>query len=668
MSGDSRAEREAAWKEAGSRLSASTERARRSTTTCIHLRKDTVTILGLHETPEDASPSPPLPTRTSSFTATSLPRPQLSSSSPRSSGGSYSPEPDTELLTDSILPDALFSDTDSEVTVEDGEDGEHGGDGGDGGDGPSEALPPDAVDTPSHPARHTLASPSRIPEHQAMGAEAVKAGQEFGEIFASCVAPWGDDRDAVLTAVYGVRGTVLRSPQGGEGGGGEDKQVSGLKRVFRRRGSRSIAAAKLSKYSSKLKSFVAKRASLLAKVRDKEDAARKKLAEEIAVWEHAAMPRMVRRARTVLLHPIHIARMYTEVYSFQRKLGISHMGVIQKVLLRSEDSINRLSLDEVDSLAIPIADLAGKNNDYVSGMMALIGPYEAQVKSLLRLYAEEAKAVKLYSRDDRIALAADILAKTPTSPEGYHAEDGQLQALFNSLVRDRNAPEGAAIAKFVEATMEAGASVTPEAVVGFVDALTNDLASIYKIVDNEVPLHLYVDRAVLPLVVSPLWSYCLETASAADAQFRAQVAWLRKLPPRDLGVSPVFVQGAERAQTELGQQAIEFASLLGLHTVPADIAHDLVELAHCVYGSPQDGEGGSAGNRSTLGADDTFPLFVYVLVHARLGVPWAVLRFLNEFCSMAVFPPEAQYCAVTVEAALTHINEVSVADIDSHRS
>ncbi|KNC48962.1 uncharacterized protein AMSG_04707 [Thecamonas trahens ATCC 50062] len=489
---------------------------------------------------------------------------------------------------------------------------------------------PDGVALPMMPSRLKLSE--KLP----MGQRLSRAEPEFREMFAACVAPWGDDRNAVLTTVYGSRGTVLRASDSAAASAtsAEPRAVSSLKRVFFRRPNRTSPSVRLTKYADKLKAFLAKRAALVVDCNEREHEARKHLNREVSRWRDAAKARMVRRARHVFLQPIHVLRLLRELYQFQRRLGIAHLGVIHKVLARSDASMAALSIDEAETLAIPIPDLCGAHNYHVIRMRAFIERQEIQVKDLVRAYATEVKHVVMYTRADRLELIHGILAESPGASQldGYFPEDELQQSLFNSLILDVAAPEGAAIRKFVNKTDAAGASLDPQAVVGFVDALANDLAVMYRVADADAArLHMLVARAVIP---------------------------------RDFGVSELFVAGAAAACLPLCADAIALAEDLPFHIVPSDVAANLVAFARAIYDQPTLDPDSSA----TLGADDTFPVVVYALVHSDLATPWAVLDFLNAFCSRPLFPSEAQYCAVTVEAALTHINQVSPADIDKHRT
>lgn len=93
------------------------------------------------------------------------------------------------------------------------------------------------------------------------------------------------------------------------------------------------------------------------------------------------------------------------------------------------------------------------------------------------------------------------------------------------------------------------------------------------------------------------------------------------------------------------------------YTLPCDKVLHLLNLSKAI---PVLFRAEHPDSDSTLGADDLFPIFIYVVVQARLPRIWALNQELQQFCDPDKAFSEAGYYLATLQASLTHLLEVDL--------
>eukprot|EP00004_Rigifila_ramosa_P012621 TRINITY_DN2745_c0_g1_i1.p1 TRINITY_DN2745_c0_g1~~TRINITY_DN2745_c0_g1_i1.p1 ORF type:complete len:969 (+),score=230.79 TRINITY_DN2745_c0_g1_i1:167-2908(+) len=269
----------------------------------------------------------------------------------------------------------------------------------------------------------------------------------------------------------------------------------------------------------------------------------------------------------------------------------------------------------------------------------------------------------------RAAKLKEMLRSCPQHRDdiGFHAYDDS-QADFWNLFTAQSA-EGRKIQSLCEilrneTTEPKENKIVAEDIVNFVEDFSVSLMSTYEIESDELSkLRLCTARYIFPQIADFVFSPLFEAhgEKEQDDELKAQVQWLRKLSPRELGISPKYcnpLTGEEMTS------AISILEELALHTVPVDMLYCVMSTARTInfnavaYATQQ---AKAAGRESviTLGADDFFPLLLFVVIRADLPTVHQCIGFMRRFAPMHARFSELDYCLTSLEAAVVHIRQLT---------
>jgi Vacuolar sorting protein 9 (VPS9) domain len=243
---------------------------------------------------------------------------------------------------------------------------------------------------------------------------------------------------------------------------------------------------------------------------------------------------------------------------------------------------------------------------------------------------------------------------------GYVCEASPSDAqLFDQQLFDRRHLPGKKLAHFVRVLGESAAAdggVRPSDVVGFVDTFVDELASgswasaVCDVNVDSAKLDWLVRRAVFARIVRLCFAGSQgaqqSAAAASNEAFEAAQRTLRAKCAVDIdaGLAPYF----PALDAPLRQVAEQLEDIV-FYAMPGDA------IACAQRAMQRVTELGQRFASAPLAADDIFPLFLFVVVHAHLPAVHEHLHYFDAFSSATRHMGPLGYSLTTLEAAVSHI-------------
>ena len=170
-------------------------------------------------------------------------------------------------------------------------------------------------------------------------------------------------------------------------------------------------------------------------------------------------------------------------------------------------------------------------------------------------------------------------------------------------------------------------------------------------VREQIEIEVYVPlRGVISRLLVNGWRH-------EDMEIHFKMNELRRRPQSAMRIPPgkESSSGWSSASTILGEG-------VGLSTLPCAKLRAIVDAATEISRLFVEEKRITEGLTQELGADDFLPIFIYCVVHAQIERPCALCVLLQTLCEPANRIGEIGYYLASFEAALTHIQELSLTE------
>ncbi|EFC41400.1 vacuolar sorting protein 9 domain-containing protein [Naegleria gruberi] len=256
----------------------------------------------------------------------------------------------------------------------------------------------------------------------------------------------------------------------------------------------------------------------------------------------------------------------------------------------------------------------------------------------------------------------------------------EIEQEFFDLIADQRTEEGQSLRTFLKEINNAGLEKVPPAeiaeyVVIYVDylsdrhAIKTDLEKqailrlVSRLIYNEFGLGLRLQKIEI------------ESQSQENYKFQQQVRLLRKLTANQLGVANKFLPirakftGKQNSIKEMIHKQnqtpfydpIATLGYLNYCVSPIDMLHCVYSCARQIHIIAKD-NCSQRGKDFSFGADEFFPILVYVVVHAHLPNIHSALSYISKYSSQSR-NSEVVYYLTCLEGAVMYAQELSEEDI-----
>ncbi|KAJ3435461.1 vps9 domain-containing protein [Anaeramoeba flamelloides] len=246
----------------------------------------------------------------------------------------------------------------------------------------------------------------------------------------------------------------------------------------------------------------------------------------------------------------------------------------------------------------------------------------------------------------------------------YHDYDDNNQSRFDSVILDTRNDEGNRIQKLIQIVKQNG-DIDPQEIVAFIKSISNHLITSCNLKINQTdPIYIYTARAIFPKINN---FCCLNINSMQikdlNSQFNSKKKLFLHYTPQDFGVLPKYCRAKNKENSDSDsdnnqapfQNSIKTLDFLGLHTIPTDMLWEVaraISLLHkeALYNQISfKGKNIKDGlqNAEMLGADDIFPIMVYVVAQAEISDIYSCVHFMRSFSTERESKSELGYSLTT---------------------
>lgn len=315
---------------------------------------------------------------------------------------------------------------------------------------------------------------------------------------------------------------------------------------------------------------------------------------------------------------------------------------------------------------------------------------DSKAKSLAELYVSMRKAMVKPLAKKEIGTKLLVLLKNYNIP--YDPERPFLDSLecgiefrFRALISDQRTNEGQSIRTFLKELRSYGLErVPPSEIIGYIESYVVFLTKSHQIVDPHVPnpeddsyteinasiiqrLHVLVDRYIFYLIGLDLQRIEWQASDQDDSHFMMQSRILRKLTPVQLGVDAKFLP-LDSDHDDDGRAMLPFADsidilgYLGLCVTPREMLHCVHCCAKTIHNTAY--KNCKARDKDfSFGADEFFPILVYVVVQSELPTAHSNLSYLSKFTNSHNSSSELIYYLTCLEGAIMYISGLNEEEI-----
>jgi hypothetical protein len=240
--------------------------------------------------------------------------------------------------------------------------------------------------------------------------------------------------------------------------------------------------------------------------------------------------------------------------------------------------------------------------------------------------------------------------------------EGDEQRDFITLVADIRNEEGRNISTFMNQIETYTLAKVPDTeILRYIESYATFLSQIHNVTDpfHVKCLHLFVNRMIFSLVGPDLISLEVQQVQEMEEEFLTKVRLLKDLSPAQLGVDMKFLPLSDSANCF--RQAIDILEYLLFCVSSQDMLHCIYCCAKSIHNTAHS-NCTQRGQEFSFGADEFFPIFVYVVVQSNLFSIHAHLSFLKKF-SPTYCNPESMYFCTCLEGAVCYITQLTPEDI-----
>eukprot|EP00761_Pharyngomonas_kirbyi_P010096 gb/GECH01010114.1/.p1 GENE.gb/GECH01010114.1/~~gb/GECH01010114.1/.p1 ORF type:complete len:748 (+),score=175.52 gb/GECH01010114.1/:1-2244(+) len=375
---------------------------------------------------------------------------------------------------------------------------------------------------------------------------------------------------------------------------------------------------------------------------------------------------------------------------------------VKLYLIQSEQRLEKKFKEDIDTrihyTQQALLDTEGPlpthvNDDFFKDTEELLycSPDLARMKKRLRLISNHARELnedyvktRKRSRPKTHRERGSELLKLLKEMDIDHAEytnfldslEQSTQDKFNNLIGDCRTTEGRWIQTFLNELYSYGVSkIPPGEIVGYIQAYVNFLCKQHNFGDREErkqKLHRLVERHLFNLIAVELIDVEATELREKDQHFLDQTHYLATLSPLKLGIEPKFLP-AYVEKDDNGKEldpfveAIDTLGYLNFCLVPVDMLTCIKITAKQIHKiAKKNCE--THGKSFSFGADEFFPIFVYVVVRSGVTSIHSLLSFLNKFGNMSSRSTEISYFVTCLEGAVVYIDQITQDDMETFSS
>lgn len=256
----------------------------------------------------------------------------------------------------------------------------------------------------------------------------------------------------------------------------------------------------------------------------------------------------------------------------------------------------------------------------------------------------------------------------------------EIEQEFFDLIADQRTEEGQSLRTFVKEINNVGLEkISPSEIVDYVSSFVDYLSTRHSIT-------LDIEKQVLVRLLSrliynefglgvKLQKIEVEAHSAENLKFQKQANLLKQLTPNQLGVANKFLPlrvkftGKQNSIKEMIHKIsqtpfydpVTTLSYLNYYVSPMDMLHCVYSCARQIHIIAKD-NCTQRGKEFSFGADEFFPILVYVVVHSHLPNIHSALSYLSKFASQSR-NSEVVYYLTCLEGAVMYVQEITPEDI-----
>ncbi|KAL9652661.1 hypothetical protein ABK040_003964 [Willaertia magna] len=255
-----------------------------------------------------------------------------------------------------------------------------------------------------------------------------------------------------------------------------------------------------------------------------------------------------------------------------------------------------------------------------------------------------------------------------------------LEQDFYDLVADERTEEGQSLRRFLKEITNIGLEkVPPSEIVDYIQSFVNYMKERH-VITKAKEIHL-LDRLLSKLIYNELsvgieiHRIEMENHLEENIIFQQQTKLLRKLTPSQLGVANKFTPiktkftGKANSIKEMihkrnmtpFNEPITVIGYLNYLITPHDLLHCIYTCAKQIHLIAKE-NCNARGKEFSFGADEFFPILVYVVVHSYLPNIHSILSFLSKY-SGNVANSEVLYYLTCLEGAVMYVQEITENDI-----
>jgi len=278
-------------------------------------------------------------------------------------------------------------------------------------------------------------------------------------------------------------------------------------------------------------------------------------------------------------------------------------------------------------------------------------------KKLQKTYAALLKSQNsLLTMESRQGRLLSVLNKLEAHPiiSTFHNYTEESQNIVDMILLDQRCRPGQKILKLWEAIKATEINeIPPHEIVDFLQDFVDQTATEFGVPDELLnQLRLCVGRSVYPILFPLLWKFQFAENEQLDVEYEKQKQILVKLPPEKLDT--VLASFAP----ELFQVGVSILEELAFQIVPADMLMVLYRTMEQIHAIAKSNIGGD------LGADDLFPIWLYITIHSNVSLIHSHLCYMDHFATPEESMTQLGYCLTTFQACVAHIRTVDTSQFD----
>lgn len=462
----------------------------------------------------------------------------------------------------------------------------------------------------------------------------------------------------------------------------------------------------LTQYEARLNTFLHESKLVLNELRQNEVTLHKEVQQEIASLKKCALIQLIPIFRE--LSQTKLIRLH-----LRQKLEARCKSVIKERISLTRKALNREEIPSFvnEEFFKDVDDLLACHPD-LSYRWRLIKALDKRAQQLAGTYIVLRKNARPNSKKERSIILHSLLVEmehtyndiTALSTTTMITNDSAAciktfvdslhsvyQEPFNRLVGDERVAEGQSLHTFLKELKSYGYDrVPPSEIISYIQSYVKFLQNMHHVPDSDLPkLHIMADRYIWGHLVGTTF-FSIESGNyeEQDARFRRQLQQLHDLSPLELGVEPRFLPdlvacGTNGTTVVPFYEAIEILGYLDLLSVPSDMLHCIYTTAKLVHHIARHYFMESCGGDSSsfnFGADEFFPIFVYVVVQSNLIRAYTTVHFLQKYGLPAYqqYPTESglmsdritelSYFLTCLEGALVYIDSITQEQLEILKS